>query len=82
MARCRLRAVSSSASTTAAAPSDTREQSVRRSGPLASSGFLSETVLQNANPRSRLICASGLSAPLAWFFAAIIASSVLRSPWR
>ena len=40
-------AVSTSASTTAAAPSDTREQSVRFRGP-ATTGFLSETSRQNA----------------------------------
>ena len=38
-------------STTAAAPSDTGEQSVRRSGS-ATIGFLSETVRQNSSPRS------------------------------
>ena len=40
-------AVGMSASTTAAAPSDTSEQSVRFNGP-ATSGFLSETVRQNS----------------------------------
>ena len=40
-------AVLKSASTSAAAPSETSEQSVRRSGP-ATIGFLSETVRQNS----------------------------------
>ncbi len=40
-------AVSTSVSTTAAAPSETSEQSVRLSGP-ATSGFLSETWRQNS----------------------------------
>jgi hypothetical protein len=44
-------AVSVSVSTTAAAPSETSEQSVRRIGP-ATYGFLSDTVLQNSKPRS------------------------------
>ena len=43
----RERAVSVSASTTAAAPSDTSEQSVRLRG-LATIGFLSETSRQNS----------------------------------
>ena len=42
-----LSAVAVSARTTAAAPSETREQSVRFSGP-ATIGFLSETVRQNS----------------------------------
>ena len=40
-------AVSTSASTRAAAPSETSEQSVRLSGP-ATIGFLSETLRQNS----------------------------------
>ena len=43
--------VGATLSTTAAAPSDTGEQSVRRSGS-ATIGFLSETVRQNSSPRS------------------------------
>ncbi|MNY36159.1 hypothetical protein D3C86_1706300 [compost metagenome] len=69
-------AVSSSASTSAAAPSDTSEQSVRRSGP-ATSGFFSDTLLQKSKPTSLRKCANGLLTPFAWFFAAIMAISSL-----
>ena len=51
------------------------------SGP-ATSGFLSLGVLQKSTPTSFCICASGLRVPFAWFLAAIMASSSLRSPWR
>ena len=67
-------AVSTSVSTTAAAPSETSEQSVRFSGP-ATSGFLSDTWRQNSKPRSFRIWASGLAQPFLWFLAAIVASA-------
>src|SRR3954463_8260486 len=55
-------AVSESVSTSAAAPSDTSEQSVRFNGP-ATNGFLSLSERQNANPRSLRNCAYGLPTP-------------------
>lgn len=57
--------------TIAAAPSETGEQSVRRSGP-ETSGLRAETVRQNSSPRSMRRWAYGLFAPLRWFFAAIV----------
>src|SRR5205814_6115470 len=55
-------AVSASVSTSAAAPSDTSEQSVRLSGP-ATYGFFSLSERQNSKPKSRRICAYGLPTP-------------------
>ena len=49
-------AVAVSAKTIAAAPSETREQSVRFKGD-ATMGFFSDTVLQKSKPRSFRICA-------------------------
>ena len=46
----------SSDSTMAAAPSDTKEQSERLSGP-ATKGFFSEACLQKSKPKSRFMCA-------------------------
>ena len=50
------RAVSASVMTSAAAPSETREQSVRFSGG-ATKGFFSLSRRQNSKPRSLRICA-------------------------
>jgi hypothetical protein len=55
-------ATSSSASTSAAAPSDTGEQSVRLSEP-ATVGLRSLAARQNSKPRSLRICAYGLLTP-------------------
>src|SRR3982074_3494065 len=49
-------AVSESANTSAAAPSDTSEQSVRFNGP-ATNGFFSLSDRQNSKPKSLRICA-------------------------
>ena len=49
-------AVSESVSTSAAAPSDTSEQSVRFRGP-ATYGFFSLSERQNSKPKSLRICA-------------------------
>ena len=73
------RATSGAATTSATAPSEIREQSVRRSGG-ATIGFFSETVLQKSNPRSLRIWAYGLVTPLRWFLAAMRARVSLGSP--
>ena len=65
----------------AAAPSDTSEQSVLRSG-AAMRGFCAETVLQVSKSSARCRWASGLRAPLAWFFTAMRARAADWSPWR
>lgn len=78
-ARGKSAARPSSTITSAAAPSETSEQSVLRSG-AAIIGFLSLTVLQNSKPRSRRMWAHGLATPLAWFFAAMRASVAEWSP--
>ena len=67
--------------TSAAAPSDTSEQSERLSGP-ATNGFLSDGWRQNSYPRSRFMCAYGLRTPFSWFLAEIAASASLWSPKR
>ena len=72
-------AVSTSARTTAAAPSETREQSVRFKGP-ATIGFFSETSRQNSKPRSLRSWARGLATPFLWFLAAIMARASVWSP--
>ena len=80
-ARFICKAVSVSVRTTAAAPSETSEQSVRLSGP-ATNGFFSDSARQNSKPRSLRICAKGFATPFLWFFAAISASASDWSPWR
>jgi hypothetical protein len=75
------RAVSASVMTRAAAPSETREQSVRFKGG-ATKGFFSLSRRQNSKPRSFRICAQGLSTPFLWFLAAMAASASDWSPWR
>ena len=62
-------AVAVSAKTIAAAPSETREQSVRFKGD-ATMGFFRHRITES-KPRSFRICAYGLETPFLWFFAAI-----------
>jgi hypothetical protein len=76
-----LSAVSTSLSTSAAAPSETGEQSVRLSGP-ATRGFFSLSSRQKAYPKSLRSCAYGLPTPFLWFLAAMRASASDWSPQR
>ncbi len=65
--------------TSAAAPSETSEQSVTFRGG-ATIGFRSETVRQDSNSNGLCICASGLLSALRWFLTAKRAIASVGSP--